>query len=149
MTGGVEPSGHPMLMTGLANAGLSGDAFMSTILIVEDEAPLLILAESVLQGAGYETLTAATSTEVQSIIQSDAQIDLLFTDLGLGDQLEAGLELGRSTAEARPALPILYTSGRALTDGMRSLFIEKSDFLPKPYTNDQLIAAIKHLLKGG
>ena len=122
---------------------------MPTILIVEDEAPLLILAESVLQGAGYKTLTAATATEAQSIIQSDAQIDLLFTDLGLGDQPEAGLELGRSSAEARPALPILYTSARALTDGMRSLFIEKSDFLPKPYTDDQMIEAIKRLLQSG
>jgi len=120
---------------------------MTTILIVEDEAPLLILAESVVQDAGYETLTAATLTEAQSIVQSDAQIDLLVTDLGLGDQLEAGLELGRSTAEVRPALPILYTSGRALTDGMRSLFIEKSEFLPKPYTNEQLVSAIKQLLQ--
>jgi len=122
---------------------------MPTILIVEDEAPLLILAESVVQNAGYKTLTAATRTEAQSIVQSDAQIDLLFTDLGLGDQPEAGLELGRSSAEARPALPILYTSARALTDGMRSLFIEKSDFLPKPYTDDQMIEAIKRLLQSG
>ena len=29
---------------------------MATVLIVEDEAPLVILAESVLQDAGYETL---------------------------------------------------------------------------------------------
>jgi len=101
------------------------------------------------QNAGYKTLTAATRTEAQSIVQSDAQIDLLFTDLGLGDQPEAGLELGRSSAEARPALPILYTSARALTDGMRSLFIEKSDFLPKPYTDDQMIEAIKRLLQSG
>ena len=122
---------------------------MPTILIVEDEAPLLILAESVVQNAGYKTLTAATRTEAQSIVQSDAQIDLLFTDLGLGDQPEAGLELGRSSAEARPALPILYTSARALTDGMRSLFIEKSDFLPRPYTDDQMIEAIKRLLQSG
>ena len=119
---------------------------MATILIVEDEAPLLILAESVIQGAGYTTLTAATLAEAQSIIQSDAQIDLLFSDLGLGEQLEAGLELGKMTAEARPTLPILYTSGRSLTDGMRSLFIEKSEFLAKPYTNDQLVGAIKQLL---
>ena len=50
------------------------------------------------------------------------------------------------TAEARPTLPILHTSGRSLTDGMRSLFIEKSEFLAKPYTNDQLVGAIKQLL---
>jgi len=122
---------------------------MATILIVEDEAPLLILAESVIQDAGYTTLTAATLAEAQSIIQSDAQIDLLFSDLGLGDQAEAGLELGQMTAEGRPTLPILYTSGRTLTDGMRSLFIEKSEFLPKPYTNDQAVAAIKKLLLSG
>jgi len=145
----VEPSKLPGAYDGIDQRGPAGDAFMPTILIVEDEAPLLILAESVVQNAGYKTLTAATRTEAQSIVQSDAQIDLLFTDLGLGDQPEAGLELGRSSAEARPALPILYTSARALTDGMRSLFIEKSDFLPKPYTDDQMTEAIKRLLQSG
>ena len=39
-----------------------------------------------------------------------------------------------------------YTSGRGLTDGIRSLFVERSSFLPKPYTNEQLVEAVANLL---
>ena len=42
--------------------------------------------------------------------------------------------------------PVLYTSGRELTDGLKLLFIENSAFLPKPYTDDQLNAALAKLL---
>jgi FixJ family two-component response regulator len=43
--------------------------------------------------------------------------------------------------------PVLYTSGRAITDGMKALFVENSDFLPKPYTDHALIDAIAKLLR--
>ncbi len=38
---------------------------MTTILLVEDEAILRVLAESVLQTAGYETVSASSLLEVQ------------------------------------------------------------------------------------
>jgi hypothetical protein len=31
-------------------------------------------------------------------------------------------------------VPVLYASGRLPTDGMKSLFVKRSAFLPKPYT---------------
>ena len=122
---------------------------MAIVLIVEDEVQVLVLAESILQHAGYETLSASTLAEADSIVQSENKIDLIFTDLGLGDQAEAGLELGQSASQARPGIPILYTSGRSLTDGMRSLFSEPCAFLPKPYTDHNLIHGIAELLRPG
>ena len=41
---------------------------MARVLVVEDETQILILAESVLQQAGYDTLSAATVAEAQAII---------------------------------------------------------------------------------
>jgi CheY-like chemotaxis protein len=49
---------------------------MATVLIVEDEAILLVLAESVLKTAGYETISAASLTEVQGIVESGAKFDV-------------------------------------------------------------------------
>jgi hypothetical protein len=37
---------------------------------------------------------------------------------------------------------VLYTSGRDLTDGMKARFVEKSAFLPKPYTVEELLTAL-------
>ena len=119
---------------------------MATILVIEDEPTVLSLAESILQHAGYETLTASTLAQAQAIIHSDQPLDLVFTDIGLGDQPEGGLQVGQVT-RARGNLPVLYTSGLGATDGMKQLFVERSAFLAKPYTDERLIAAISDLLR--
>jgi DNA-binding NtrC family response regulator len=116
-------------------------------MIVEDEMQVLMLAESVLQEAGHETVSASTVAEAQAIIHSDEEFDLVFTDIGLVDQLEGGITIGQLARQARPTTPILYTSGRGLTDGMKSLFAERSAFLPKPYTAPQLLEAVDDLLR--
>jgi DNA-binding NtrC family response regulator len=120
---------------------------MSVVLIVEDEKQVLILAESVLQEAGYETVSASTVAEALAIVESrDQQIDLLFTDLGLGDEIEGGLAIGQGFAKSRPGMPVLYTTGRGVTDGMMALFVEPNGFVAKPYTVDQLKTAVAKLL---
>jgi DNA-binding NtrC family response regulator len=117
------------------------------VLIVEDEAQVLILAESVLQGAGYETASASTVAEALAIIESDRHIDLLFTDLGLGNDAEGGLTIGAAFSKSRPGVPVLYTSARGLTDGMSALFVEPHGFVAKPYNVEQLIAAVAKLIQ--
>jgi CheY-like chemotaxis protein len=119
---------------------------MAAILVVEDEPAILVLVESVLHTAGYETLTASTLAEAQSIIQSVRELSLVFTDINLADHMEGGLQVGQLIRQARSGTPVLYTSGRGLTDGMKSLFAKPSEFLSKPYTDEQLIEAISRLL---
>jgi response regulator receiver domain-containing protein len=95
----LEPTRSLLVGWGSAprRLGLQG---MAVVLIVEDEATVLILAESVLQEAGYETVSASTVAEALAIVESrDQQIDLLFTDLGLGDEIEGGLAIGQGLRE--------------------------------------------------
>ena len=120
---------------------------MATVLIVEDEAVLLILAESVLQTAGYETLSASSLLEVQGIVESDSKFDLLFTDLTLHEDHDAGIEAAKLVTEKRPGTPVLYTSGRELTDGLKALFVENSEFVGKPYTDKLVLDAMEKLLR--
>ena len=119
---------------------------MAVVLIVEDETQIRMLAESILQEAGYETRSAASIAESMAIIESDEQIDLLFADMTLIDQREAGLELGQAAAKIRPGLPIIYTTGRGITDGMIALFVQPYVFLAKPYTGKQLLTAVSNSL---
>jgi CheY-like chemotaxis protein len=120
---------------------------MATVLIVEDEAVLLVLAESVIRSAGYETLTASTLSQAQAVIGSAEHFDLVFTDICLGDDQEAGIHVGQSVRQRRPQTPVLYTSGFNLTDGLKELFVDRSEFLAKPYTDQQLIEALAELLR--
>jgi DNA-binding response OmpR family regulator len=117
------------------------------ILVVEDEAAILVLTESIPQQAGYETLTAATLAEEQAVIHSDRPIELVFTDVNLGEDHEGGLQVGQIIRQSRPETPVVYTSGRGLTDGMKTLFVDRHRFLPKLYTNEQLVEAVAALLR--
>ena len=101
-----------------------------------------VLADSFLQVEGNKTLSAATVQQALALIEGDETIDLLFVDLKIQDDVEGGLKLAKKAVEARPNLKVLYTSGQAVTDGMMALFVEKSAFLPKPYTVEQLATTI-------
>jgi DNA-binding NtrC family response regulator len=118
---------------------------MATVLMVEDEAQVLLLAESYLQEHGHLTLSASTPAEAAALLDGSDSIDVLFTDVGLREDQQAGLELAKQAVERRPGLKVLYTTGQAITDGMQALFVEKSAMLPKPYTVDQLLTSFSML----
>jgi CheY-like chemotaxis protein len=118
---------------------------MASILVVEDEAQVLMLAELYLQEHGHETLSASTTTEALAILEREQPIDVLFTDIGLKEDREGGLDLAAQAAEQRPELKVLYTSGQAITDGMKALFVPKSAIIPKPYTVEELLRGLSML----
>lgn len=120
---------------------------MAVVLIVEDDEQVRTLAESILQDADYETRSAATTAEAQAIIESDEKIDLLFLDLALLDHQEEGLHLAEAAWKSRPGLPVIYTTGRGVTDGMLALFVQPNVFLAKPYNGEQLLTAVSNLLR--
>src|SRR2546427_27316 len=114
---------------------------MSVILIIEDDEQVRVLAESVLRDAGYEVLAATAHEGAQALLNSDKSIDLLFVDVNLGGDLEAGLRIAQSARERRPFLPVVYTTGQGVDDGKKALFVDPYLFLPKPYTSEQLISS--------
>lgn len=123
---------------------------MGVILVVEDEEQVRVLAESFLQAQGHETLSAMTVEQALALLEGSAKIDLLFTDIGLPDDLQAGLTLAQEARALRPDLKVLYTSGQGVTDGMIAMFVPNGEYLPKPYTVDQLeqTLALRFHLKG-
>lgn len=80
---------------------------MARILIVEDEEQVRVLAESILKEAGHQTLTASTAEEALVLLDREEQTDLLFTDLGLQTDLQAGLKLARDAKARAPDLPVM------------------------------------------
>ena len=114
----------------------------SCVLIAEDDEQVRVLAESFLQGEGHETLSASTIDQAIALLEGDKEIHLLFVDLGMQGDPEAGLKLATIAVEKRPELKVLYTSGQGVTDGMIALFVANSAYLPKPYTIDQLTATL-------
>lgn len=120
---------------------------MAIVLVVDDEEQVRVLAESILRDSGHQTLSAATIDQALALIRAEQSIDLLFTDIKLADDVESGLvhpglELSQQALKLRPSLRVLYTTDAAVTDGMKTLFVQGSDFLPKPYDMHQLAAKV-------
>jgi CheY-like chemotaxis protein len=120
---------------------------VGSILIVEDEPTVLMLVESILQGAGYETLTAGTLAQAQAVLTSEEKIDLVFTDVQLVDQLEGGILIGEMVRQLRPGTPVIYATARSLTDGMQAQLVEPSAFVQKPYTDENVLMAVAKFLR--
>ena len=118
---------------------------MALILIVEDDDQVRGLAESILQEGGYQTLSAATVAQALALLQTEEHVDLVFTDIGLQSDVEAGLVMAQGLAKQTRA-PVLYTTGHGLTDGMTAMFVERYGFLAKPYTSQQFLIVVENLL---
>ena len=116
-----------------------------TVLVAEDEPIVRALAESIIEEVGYTTFSAANAREALALLEDGASITLLFTDINMPDGPDGldGLELARRAVELRPDLRVIYTTGGGLTDGMSALFVEGGTFLPKPFTRQQLVAAVQ------
>jgi CheY-like chemotaxis protein len=84
---------------------------MAQVLLVEDEALVLMFAEIVLQGLGYSTLSAGSQAAALALFNDPGGVDLLFTDIRLPDS-----DLGGVRARPGGARPESVAKG-ALHDG--------------------------------
>jgi CheY-like chemotaxis protein len=111
---------------------------MAVVLVVEDEEQVRVLAESYLEEQGHQVLSAGTAAGALAILHQSPPVDLLFTDLDLKGDIHAGIELAKAAVKLHPQLRVLYTTGRAITDGMKARFVPDSATLAKPYTVEEL-----------
>ena len=114
-----------------------------TILVVEDEIPLLKLMHHILESFGYKVLESSNGkTALEVWEEHRAKIDLLLTDLILPDGM-AGPELAKILQASKPGLKVLYTSGydharlaKEFPPG------EKVNFVQKPFHARKLAEAV-------
>ncbi|MBX3201955.1 MAG: response regulator [Labilithrix sp.] len=116
-----------------------------SVLVVEDEEPMLRIAVRALARSGYRVLPAGSAEEALAKIAEVGTVDALVTDLVL-----PGLD-GRRLAEmltARdPDLAVLYTSGYTDDEVVRR-GVSRSElfFLPKPYSTKALVRSVEDVL---
>ncbi len=84
---------------------------MEAILVVEDDAALRAVAEAILSSLGYRTSSVANGKAALAALDQTPEIDLLFTDLALPGGM-SGIELAKLARERKPALKVLFVSGR-------------------------------------
>ncbi len=118
-----------------------------TILLVEDESAVLMMAKGILQRLGYQVLTAPSGDEAVPLWREQAEkIDLLLTDMVMPGSLN-GRELAERLVQEKPDLRVLYTSGYSMELIGTNLTTSKNFvFLPKPYHPDTLAQSVRSCL---
>ena len=124
----------------------SEDSQPPTVLIVEDNPDVRVVAEDLLTLLGYQVISVEQGSDALAILNSDRQVDLIFTDIVLPGDLNGNtlMEMARDT---RPGIKMLATSGYAQeTLGSDCTLPEGVKLLAKPYAMGALDAAIRETL---
>lgn len=113
-----------------------------TVLLVDDEAGVRMLARTMLETLGYRVLEAATTEEaVRTAGGCDDRIHLLLTDVRM--PLGGGKALTAVLTARHPDLRVLWMSGYSDDPAVRRRAV---DFLPKPFTLDDLAGKVRSAL---
>jgi DNA-binding response OmpR family regulator len=115
------------------------------ILIVEDERKVAQFVERALSEQSYTTRVAGSCAEARNAL-AESPYDAVVLDLGLPDG--DGLELLRAWRAGGFNEPVLILSARdAVADRIRGLNLGADDYLPKPFSIDELVARLRSLLR--
>ena len=120
-----------------------------TVLLTEDEAAIRDLVQAILERNGYTVIVASAAADACALAEGWAgTIDLLVTDIVMPGG--TGPELAERLRRQRPGIKVLYISGyparEATPQGIQS---EGAAFLPKPFTRQVLLRAVRDALEAG
>lgn len=108
----------------------------AVVLIVEDSPIIRLGATELVRSAGYEALEARNADEAIRLLESRADIDLVFTDVQMPGTMD-GIRLSHYIRDRWPPVRIMLASGMDILE--ESSLPEGSRFFAKPYS-DHVIA---------
>ncbi|MBM7046298.1 response regulator [Rhizobium lusitanum] len=115
----------------------------AVVLVVEDSAIIRMGAVDLVQSAGYEALEASNADAAIRILESRADIDLVFTDVQMPGTMD-GIKLSHYIRNRWPPVKLIVASGRAILE--ESSLPEGSRFFSKPYNNHTIADAMAAML---
>jgi CheY-like chemotaxis protein len=117
-----------------------------TLMIVDDERPLVELAEEVVARLGYEPVGFVSSTAaLEAFMEEPHRFDAVLTDEMMPDLI--GTELARRIRIVSPSIPILMMSGRAVAPLVdRAAEVGIAEVLRKPIHGRDIAESLARLL---
>lgn len=117
-----------------------------TIMLVDDEKPILKMLEKSLSRCGYRTVCFTNAQEALNYFRDDSKaIDILVTDMTM--PVITGVELSRKILGIRPHFPIIICTGHS--DSVSEevvLQVGVQALMQKPVTKKQLLSTVRNLL---
>ena len=119
-----------------------------TVLVAEDDLPVLKLARQILEGLGYAVLTAGTTIEAMGLAEEHAgEISLLLTDVIMPEM--NGRDLAQQLQALYPDLKRIFMSGyTADIIASRGVLDKRARFIQKPFSRRDLATIVRKALDG-
>ena len=114
----------------------------SVVLIVEDEFLIRMDAVDMVGAAGFNVVEAENADDAILVLESRLDITVVFTDIQMPGSMD-GLKLAAAIRGRWPPIKIVATSGlgKIREDDLPA----GSRFLPKPYSAQQIVGALREL----
>jgi PAS domain S-box-containing protein len=119
---------------------------IGTIMVVEDDGGVRRFASRVLDAAGFHVLVAEHGQEaVDATVEGP--LNLLLTDMVMPNM--SGREVANRLAATNPGLRVLFMSGHTDKGIVHNGVLDSGiEFLAKPFTSEELLAAVDKALRG-
>jgi signal transduction histidine kinase len=119
-----------------------------TVMIVEDDEGVRVVASRILRDQGYTVLEARRASEARRLWEKHGpSVDLLLTDVVMPDV--NGPRLAEELARDRPDLRVLYMSGYPGAGGLVGPKGNALTCIEKPFTPTSLSAKVREMLASG
>src|SRR5437016_2171447 len=119
----------------------------TTVLVVDDDGPILRMLERTLSADGYDVTAASGGGEALAAVERSVP-DLVILDVAMPGV--DGLAVCRRLRGKGLDLPILLLTARdAVEDRVAGLDAGADDYLVKPFAAEELLARIRALLRRG
>jgi two-component system NtrC family sensor kinase len=116
----------------------------AAVLLVEDDAIVLLANEDGLVAAGYRVLAAGDAAEALALLASEPAIDVVVSDVVMPGGMN-GVALSREVRRRHPGVRVILTSGYG-TEQLRRQGAEADAYLPKPFDVAALARRIESVL---
>ncbi len=114
------------------------------LLVVDDAADARDVLQRNLSAEGYQVYTATNVAEAVRILESIA-LDLVITDMKMPGS--SGLDLVRHVRENLRETEVMVITGYPSVEGaVKAVKIGAEDYLTKPFTQDELLSAVRRAL---
>jgi len=104
-------------------------------------------AAAILARNGYQVITATNAADALDILQSEAKIDLLFSDVVMPLGID-GVELAREAKLLDGGIKVLLTSGNAADVLARHDAEDEFPMIGKPYRRADLAQYLRLVMRG-
>jgi len=119
---------------------------IAKVLVVDDEADLVVTYVRLLQGLGYSSFGAHDGRQAMDLIDTE-EPDLVVTDLNL--PIMNGFELTSWISARRPQTIIIAITAFHTPDRERAAYVSGAQmYMQKPFSNAELVSAIQSALSG-